>query len=59
MTGDIRDLEAELAQERERQAALNKERKALELRAQIASLQAENVTQEQDIHARRLELATA
>ena len=39
-TADIGDLEAELARERERQATLDKERKVLELRAQIASLRA-------------------
>ena len=59
VTGDIGDLEAELAWERERQATLNKERKALELRTHIASLRAENVAQEQDIRARKLELSTA
>ena len=59
MTGDIGDLEAELAREREQHAALNKERKALELRAYIASLRAENITQEWDIRARKLELSTA
>ena len=44
-TADIGDLEAELARERERQATLDKERKVLELRAQIASLRAKNVAQ--------------
>ena len=58
-TADIGDLEAELARERERQATLDKERKVLELRAQIASLQAKNVTQEREIRARKIELSTA
>ena len=57
-TADIGDLKAELAWERERQAALNKEGKALEIRAQIASLRAKNVAQEREIRARKQELST-
>ena len=58
-TADIGDLEAELARERERQTSLDKERKVLELQAQIASLRAKNVAQEREIRARKLELSTA
>ena len=58
-TADIGDLEAELVRERERQASLDKERKVLELQAQIASLRAKNVAQEREIRARKLELSTA
>ena len=56
---EIGDLEAELAKEKERQAALRKEKRAVELQEQIARLRADNMAQEREIRERRKELSSA
>ena len=58
-TTDIGELEAELELERQRQSALNKERRALELQREIAKLRAENVAQECEIREQRDQLSSA
>ena len=56
---EIGDLEAELAKEKERQATLRKEKRAVELQEQIARLRADNIVQEREIRERIKELSSA
>ena len=55
---EIDDLEAELAKEKERQAALRKEKRAVELQEQIAHLRADNIAQELEIWEGKKELSS-